>query len=327
MKCKNCSTENEEDVKFCVNCGHKFTSTKKKIKRYLILAYILVGTGLLLWFNRTILTNLSETFDITMRTLAILETTIVSTGIIAGLFCRFRLTLLWLLSPLLFSFGSSIFIYQNKINFNYQEKNIAVEANTNIKEAVYLAYPEFKIIENKYYNIGVAKIIGEMSLDIINMPVSIVNQNINVDIKTIEELNLRFVCENSIVNHIINNNVTVNIGNVTSFGFFGSGFSISVDITNITNRTLTIIIEQGQMLEVQGINVQNIVVNREQIIILQPKETKKITLSASCAAEKRGNPVGYQVKLTPFVLDAPTNVFNSQEDIWNFINPSRRNNR
>jgi len=40
-------------------------------------------------------------------------------------------------------------------------------------------------------------------------------------------------------------------------------------------------------------------------------------------ADERESPIGKPVKFTPFILDAPSSTFNSQENIWNHIRPAQ----
>ncbi|MDR3266088.1 MAG: hypothetical protein LBT24_00765, partial [Tannerella sp.] len=39
----------------------------------------------------------------------------------------------------------------------------------------------------------------------------------------------------------------------------------------------------------------------------------------------RDSPTGKHARLTPFILNAPPSAFSSQEEVWNYITPSRQN--
>ena len=59
--------------------------------------------------------------------------------------------------------------------------------------------------------------------------------------------------------------------------------------------------------------------------IIQPHQQVEVTLPVYCAAHKRGSPVGSNVRLTPYVLNAPSSVYKSQQDVWNYIEAPARN--
>jgi hypothetical protein len=52
-----------------------------------------------------------------------------------------------------------------------------------------------------------------------------------------------------------------------------------------------------------------------------------LTVKAFCASEKRKDPTYHRVKLTPFVLTAPSNAYNSQQSLWDFFRTNTRNTR
>jgi hypothetical protein len=111
-------------------------------------------------------------------------------------------------------------------------------------------------------------------------------------------------------------------------GFYSfSYFNVSVSVSNFRDYSVGVHIPVGQMLEVQAPNVQNIVVIQPIKIMLEPQQTRIVQVKALCAAEKRQPPNGHLAKLTPFVLDAPANIFGSQQNIWNYMQREPRENR
>ena len=327
MNCQKCNFQNKPDSQFCGNCGAKLKPPKNRIKTYLVLGYVIIATALLLWFNRTLLSEIADLFNITLHTSAIIILVTVGIGIVAGLFCKFRLTIFWLLSPILFSsIYSTCFYsdYNKEIDFNYESQIMNVPTGVSLQEAAYLMFPKLKEIEDKTGICG-AKLLAEMSADTEDKPFSSFDEPEQILMKNLSELKLKhYDNPENIVAKIISKNVNVDIGTVQSGGFFFSSFfTINIDIYNPTNKSVTAIVEQGQMLEVQALDVQNIVVYEEKQVELQPKERKSISIKAYCAAENRGSPTGKPVKFTPFVLNIPSSAFTSQENVWNHIKPAQ----
>jgi len=325
MICNKCNSQNKGDSLFCENCGAKLHTVKSKVKFYTLLIYIAIATILLFFFNQTIFEKLSELVNLSQKAITIILTVLFSGCSIGSMFSKYRLTLCSLLLPLvsvsIFGITQNTNVKEIKNSFDFESKIINIAQGTTLQEAVYNIYPQLQIIENTY-NIGGTKLIAEMSADFIGISQSYFNYEQNIEIKNYNDLKLTYI-DNSqnIINQIINNNISVNI---TSISSNWSAFYVYVDVVNNTNRSITVIIDQGQMIEVQAVNVQNLVVYEALTVVLQPNEHKKISLKAYCAAEKRGSPVSKRAKLTPFKLNAPQSAFNSQEDVWNFINPARK---
>jgi len=326
MICKKCNFQNEKTAKFCRNCGVKLKTPKSRIKTYLALGYVVLATTFLLWFKRTLLSGIADLFNITLHTSAIIILFLVALGIISVLFCKYRLKLFLLLSPALLSSVYGTWYYSNcnnEINFNYESQIIDVPADIPLQDAAFLAFPKLKEIEDKT-GIGGAKLLAEMSADMEDKPFSSFDEDTQIPIKDLPDLKLKLYDNpENIVPKIIGGILIVDVGNVQSGGFFGGYFTVNIDIYNPTNNSVTAIVEQGQMLEVQSLDVQNIIVNQQVNVQIQPKGQKNITLKAFCASENRSSPIGKPAKLTPFILDIPPSEFSTQEHVWRQIKPAQ----
>jgi hypothetical protein len=331
MICSKCNFQNVNGSQFCGNCGaklklHKSSGKKNRAKLYFILSYVVIATALLLWFSQNLLTPVADLFDISLQPTAIIVTALSGACILASLISKYRVTLLWILCPAILSSSFSIWYYQlESITFEYKPQAIEVPQGTTLQEAGYQAFPDLKKKEEKY-GIGGTKLICEMSADADGKPFSSFDFDENVSLKDIMDLNLRYSNNTqNIIQHIFNGNITVNVTNVQSGGWLSPVFTIYIDIINIKDKPITVTVEQGQMIEVGANDVQNIVVSQEQSVLIASKGKKSISLKAFCAAENRGNPSGKPARITPFILNAPPSAFSSQEEVWNFINRSRRN--
>lgn len=205
-----------------------------------------------------------------------------------------------------------------------------IPVGVDIQQIIYYNNPILQQKEQES-GLGGSKLIGEMSADAVGIYLSCPTETVDIPIGTPEELHLASPQDpNNIVIGILNNNVSVYVNSIESCGiidalmgiFSGDAVSplrVTIDVTNITNITQVVVIEQGQMLEAEKEDVQNIVVCKRAVASVPPGCSETMTLECMCAAHHRGPPVGSRAKLTPYRLDAPSSVFEKQQRVWDFL--------
>lgn len=227
------------------------------------------------------------------------------------------------------SVTNNVQIYINDVStYNAGSYNIPVDID--IQQTIYQTNPVLQQKEQES-GLGGAKLIGEMSADAVGIYVSRPTENIAIAIGTLEELHLAPPQDpNNIVVGILNHNVSVYVNPIEScdivdalMGIFSgdavSPMRVTIDVTNITNTTQVVVIEQGQMLEAEKEDVQNIVVCKRAVASVPPGGSETMTLECMCAAHHRGSPIGSRAKITPYRLDAPPSVFEKQQRVWDFL--------
>jgi hypothetical protein len=122
-----------------------------------------------------------------------------------------------------------------------------------------------------------------------------------------------------IISRIVHGDIDVQMERVQTHLFSVIYFTVNITLCNRTDQPITVRVPQGQMIEVQAPNVQNIAVIESIETALSPSQTKTVSVKAYCAAEKRQDPTNYSVKLTPFILSAPSSAYRSQKTLWDFL--------
>lgn len=188
-------------------------------------------------------------------------------------------------------------------------------------------YPELSYIENSL--IGGTKLCAEMSADRNGNYYSITQSNAPSTFYSYELLGLILLnisdCNSipNIISRVICNDISIDIGTICSNpdAWWGDdpSFIQSITITNNRPADIDIEIPRGTMLEVLDDDVQNVVVAKSEKIHLSPLQTKCITIKAMCAARKRSSPTGSKAKLTPLLLKAPSQAYQTQQKLWNWI--------
>jgi hypothetical protein len=209
-----------------------------------------------------------------------------------------------------------------------------------IPERVTLAEAGQKVYSNlldweELYNMGGVKLCAEMSSDRQGKWGSSFDENTTVKFYPPDQLYLHkiFITDisSNIICRIINGEIGVSVSDVQNDIYRTSNeqpaFIINITTTNHTAGSIPVVIPLGQMLEVQSPDVQNIVVCNTYSDILKPYQAKTFSVRAYCGAEKRTDPSRHSVKLTPFVLTAPTYAYNSQSSLWNFQKTSPANDK
>ena len=106
---------------------------------------------------------------------------------------------------------------------------------------------------------------------------------------------------------------------------FDDHFRVSLALINNTRNTKSVIIEKGTMIESEACGAQNIVVSDGREVSLRPQERVDIRVRAFCASHHRSSPSGTRGRITPYVLNAPDVVYQSQQSIWDYQEAPSRN--
>lgn len=213
---------------------------------------------------------------------------------------------------------------------SYQAGSCYVEAGQSMQDVVLQNNPTLEQLENES-GLGGSKLIGEMSADASGMNRSRPTTRREIPIGTPEDLKLRAPQDpDNIIIGILEDDLSVNVEPIKSCSLLQglidifSGEAISpmrtvIHITNITTTEKRVVIEQGQMIEAEDENVQNIVVCKSVEVYIPAGSTTTVTTECMCAAHYREGPVGSRAKLTPFILNASPSVFANQQGVWDYI--------
>lgn len=208
--------------------------------------------------------------------------------------------------------------YDISASSEYLPTSIYVPQGASLQEAFYNVAPQMEYGWQKPY-IGGAKLIAEMSADAAGIYRSRFRSDCNINILPLHLLKLR-ICDDpfSLYALVCTNTVSIDMCKIESNGFF-SDFTIMIQVTNQTGQDVVVNIPQGQMIEAENDNVQNVVVTEGKQVELQPYESRSFRVSASCAAHHRSSPSGSKGRMTPYVMTAPQNTYRSQQSIWDYI--------
>lgn len=217
---------------------------------------------------------------------------------------------------------------------NYFTQNIEVQQNVSFQEALYQIDPETKELEQKY-DVGGTKLIAEMSADAKGIYCSrYPNTKVTINILSLDQLKLHIdYSKTSVYQQIINQQILINHSSV---GFLNGPnlaeilenfitslltgrLVVHMTISNITNKSILCEIKQGQMLEAVNENVQNLVVAESCRFSIAAHQQTSADLHVYCAAHYRGDPSNSQVRFTPYLLNASSAVYESQSNIWSYI--------
>jgi hypothetical protein len=111
------------------------------------------------------------------------------------------------------------------------------------------------------------------------------------------------------------------IGKVEIESIVGNGYNSSNAITmrvrNPGNQAVRMVVPRGTMVEQQTwTGKQNLVVNDDVWIDIEPGQTGAFPLPAFCANASGGSPSGEPMNLTPFVFNDMGGSFQSQDAMW-----------
>lgn len=92
----------------------------------------------------------------------------------------------------------------------------------------------------------------------------------------------------------------------------------------IGDDDIVVTVSKGQMVEVDGNGVQNIVVVHNARAVLKTRCINHMEIYLDCAARRRGSPSGHTVRFTPFRLDASSKTFANQDAVWKHIETQKK---
>jgi len=220
--------------------------------------------------------------------------------------------------------------YNNALNYAVE---VEIPAGQSLREAGKEVYAYLLDWEERY-NFGGVKLCAEMSADREGKPYSSFYRNTTINFRPPEELHLKRIETKEspfcIVSEIVNGDISADVGTIATqySGYFQfQNFLLPITISNLRDYPVGVHIPCGLMFEVQTPGVQNIAVSQTIKIMVEPNSTETIQVQALCAAHKRKDPTYHSAKFTPFILDAPTHAFISQNNLWNFMVSEPQKNR
>ncbi|MEO2121389.1 MAG: hypothetical protein ABGX44_06195 [Candidatus Poseidoniia archaeon] len=113
----------------------------------------------------------------------------------------------------------------------------------------------------------------------------------------------------------------VNAGNISIMSCIGSGYdsagALQMSVRNNTTRELRVRIPQGCMFEqAEWTGNQNLVVTKEEFVIIGPAKEESFPLHASCANSSAGAPSNDDMNVTPFIFNDLGESFQNQDSVW-----------
>jgi hypothetical protein len=123
----------------------------------------------------------------------------------------------------------------------------------------------------------------------------------------------------------------VNAGNISIMSCIGSGYdsagALQMSVRNNTSRELRVRIPQGCMFEqAEWTGNQNLVVTKEEFVIIGPAKEESFPLHASCANSSAGAPSNDEMNVTPFIFNDLGESFQNQDSVWRSFDGDRRRN-
>jgi hypothetical protein len=98
---------------------------------------------------------------------------------------------------------------------------------------------------------------------------------------------------------------------------YNSSNAITMRVRNPGNQAVRMVVPRGTMVEQQTwTGKQNLVVNDDVWIDIEPGQTGAFPLPAFCANASGGSPSGEPMNLTPFVFNDMGGSFQSQDAMW-----------
>lgn len=210
---------------------------------------------------------------------------------------------------------------------DYVPERLFVPAGVSFEQALYQSQPQL-YKNSDIEGLGGTKLIAEMSADAAGIPYSRDNgQDRIIKIQPMHILKIHIdTIPPCIFGRILKKEVILRSCVINSTpSIFDEHFDVNIVLTNNTGIPLDVTIRQGTMIESETENVQNIVVTKHYNVSLPPLQTSSISVLAYCAARHRSSPSGRRGRITPYVLNAPSSVYNTQQAVWDYIEAPARN--
>ena len=209
----------------------------------------------------------------------------------------------------------------------YEPISLFVPKGTSLEDALLRSQPQLSQVKS-LEGVGGAKLIAEMSADAAGIPYSRDNgQDRIIKIQPMHILKIHIdTIPPCIFSRIMKKEVILRSCVINSTpSIFDEHFDVNIVLTNNTGIPLDVTIRQGTMIESETENVQNIVVTKHYNVSLPPLQTSSMSVLAYCAAHHRSSPSGRRGRITPYVLNAPSSVYNTQQAVWDYIEAPARN--
>ncbi len=200
--------------------------------------------------------------------------------------------------------------------WSYAPQTVNIPAETTMEQAICSTYPNLRRCYG-YTNVGGAKLIGEMSADKAGHNYSFFSYPITLQVMSLPQLRLGFISnQDNIMCHVVNQELEIQSADII---YTGNGLGLEMDVRNRTGSAYAVTIERGQMVEAKDNHVQNVVVNADVEGQLTPNGSRHFSIPVYCASHYRSSPTGSKAKMTPYVMNASSTTFQSQQRVWEFI--------
>lgn len=209
----------------------------------------------------------------------------------------------------------------------YEPMPISVPKGSTLETALLLSQPHLNKIK-RVNGVGGPKLIAEMSADATGFHYSRDNgQDRIIKILPMHILKIHIdTIPPCIFSRIMKKEVLLKSCVINSTpSLFDEHFEVIIVLTNNTGIPLNVIIKQGTMIESESENVQNIVVTQQYELSIPPLQTVSTSVLAYCAAHHRSDPSRTRGRITPYVLNAPNSVYNTQQTVWDYLEAPARN--
>lgn len=200
--------------------------------------------------------------------------------------------------------------------WSYTPQNVDLPAQITMESIVSDQFSKMKQCYDYNY-IGGPKLIGEMSADKAGYNYSYYAYPITLDILSLSQLHLKFISSsNNIICQILDGKIEIKSSKIVSSN---TGMSIEIEVTNLSATYQEVAFEQGQMVETIENHAQNAVITSNATAQIAPNKDWHFRLPIFCAAHHRISPSGHPARLTPYVMNAPTTTFQSQQTVWKLL--------
>lgn len=200
----------------------------------------------------------------------------------------------------------------------YEPATIIVPKGTTLENALLKKESQMKDLK-KVEGTGGAKLIAETSADLAEYYHSCdYSYEHLLVVKPLHDLKMHIdttpIC---LFHRMLKKEVLVESRNIwASTSSSDNHYMVDLYLKNNTDKALSVVVDQGSMIESEALDAQSLVVTERQEVTLAPHQKYRISVPAYSASQHRNSPVGTQGRITPYVMNAPSEIYQSQGSIW-----------
>ncbi|GEM_PF-4410580 len=201
----------------------------------------------------------------------------------------------------------------------YSPIELYVEPGESFGETLQRYTPQLDDVSNNQH-LGGSKLIAEMSADVAGSSHSRSDEGGMIKILSLGRLKLKIPDDPNTISGLMRQGIiSVDRCVIRSKHSSVGDFEVIMYISNKIGEVVVVKIPQGQMIEAQRENVQNIVVSASEQTEMRPFSSAFISVPARCASRKRSDPSGSEARITPYVLTAPKSAYGTKYSLWDYI--------